>query len=244
MVLYALLLASFITAITSLTLFVKKFKIKINSYKIHLNEFSFGHFKLGLNYSLLRGNEVLSNFSVRYLGQIYYGDLFVAYAHIMYQFYNVFSLLTMSVVSGFQSKITVKTTSDFDKAFFNSSYKKIQKTIFPFAAILIIVLILTSDEILLLIFPKYVSFSMLLIKVGYAGVVFALIQPFVFILIYNNRFTNIIKLNISQYLVMILLFILPAILHDFNQEVWLLLIMISLVLVQGIYAWLNYKDIK
>jgi hypothetical protein len=244
MVLYGLLLASFITAISALVLFGRKFQIEISSYRIYLHHFSFTDFKLGLNYTFLRGNEVLSNFAVRYLGQIYFGDLFVAYAHIMYQFYNIFALLTVSVVSGFQSKVTVKTDNQFNKAFFNLSYKKIQKTVLPFVSLLLLGLIFTSDTILLFLFPKYISFSTLLIKVGFAGMVFAIIQPFVFILVYNNRFTNIVKLNITQYLVMILLFTLPLLLPDFNQQVWFLLVMASLLLVQGVFAWLNYKRIK
>lgn len=242
--LYALLIASLVTSITAIILFIRKFHIKISCYKINLNDFSFEDFKLGMNYTFLRGNEVLSNFAVRYLGKIYFGDLFVAYAHIMYQFYNIFALLTVSVISGFQSKITVKTDSQFNKVFFNRSYTKIQKTILPFVSILLIVLFFTSENILLFLFPKYASFNMLLIKVGFAGMLFAIIQPFVFILVYNNRFTNIVNLNITQYLVMLLLFILPLIIVDFNQEVWFLLVIASLLMVQGTFAWLNYKKIK
>ena len=244
MVFYGLLFASIVTAIVSLSLFIRKFKIKITTYKISINDFSIKEFKLGLNYTFLRGNEVLSNFAVRYLGQIYFGDLFVAYAHIMYQFYNVFSLLTMSVVSGFQSKITVNESNEFTKRFFNLSYGKIQKTILPFAIILLLVFIFTSDNILLLLFPKYISFSGLLIKVGFVGLLFVFVQPFVFILIYNNRFINISNLNITQYFVMLILFILPSLVSNFNQEVWLLSIMTCLILVQGIFACLNYRKIK
>jgi len=241
---YALLFASILTAMIGIILFIKKFDLKFNSYTVSLSEFSFKDFKLGVNYTFLRGNEVLSNFAVRYLGQIYFGDLFVAYAHIMYQFYNIFSLLTMSVVSGLQSKITVKSDIEFNRSFFNISYKKIQKTVLPFVLILIAILILFNEQILIWFFPKFVSYKSLLVKVGFAGLIFAIIQPLVFILVYNNRFINIIKLNYTQYLVMLSLFSLPLVFPNFNQEYWFLLIMISLVVVQGTFAWLNYNNIK
>ncbi len=244
MVIYALLVASLLTATIGLLLFIKKFKIKIKTYKISTKHFSSNDFKLGLNYTFLRGNEVLSNFAVRYLGQIYFGDLFVAYAHIMYQFYNIFSLLTMSTVSGLQSKITVKAMNEFTKEFFNSSYKKIQKTLLPFVVAMFIALVLISNQVLSWFFPKFVSYSGLLLKVGFVGLIFAFIQPLVFILVYNNQFTNIKKLNITQYIVMVILFSLPLVFSNVNEEYWFLLVMISLLLVQGLFAWLNYIRIK
>ena len=243
-VIYALLIASVLTTIVGLLLFVKKFKIKIITYKISLKHFEINDFKLGLNYTFLRGNEVLSNFTVRYLGQIYFGDLFVAYSHIMYQFYNIFSLLTMSTISGFQSKITVKITHKFTKEFINLAYKKIQKTLLPFAILMLIMLSLFSNQILYWFFPKFVSYDILLLKVGFAGIAFTLIQPLVFILVYNNKFINIKKLNFTQYFVMVMLFSLPYVFPNFNQHNWLLLVMVSFVLVQGLFAWLNYTKIK
>lgn len=243
-VFYALLIASLLTAIIGVFLFIKKFKIKIKTYRINSKHFSSNDFKLGINYTFLRGNEVLSNFAVRYLGQIYFGDLFVAYAHIMYQFFNIFSLLTMSTVSGLQSKITVKTNSEFNKDFFKKSYKKIQKTLLPFVIILFITLALISNQVLFLFFPKFVSYNSLLLKVGLIGIVFSIIQPFVFILIYNNQFVNIKKLNFTQYIFMIILFISPLAISNINEQYWFLLVMISLLLVQGIYAWLNYTRLK
>lgn len=210
-VVYALLASSILTASAALILFAKKYKLKIRTFRISTSHFSFKDFRLGLNYTFLRGNEVLSNFAVRYLGQIYFGDLFVAYAHIMYQFFNIFSLLTMSVVSGFQSKLTVKAKEEFNKKFFNLNYKKIELTVLPFVFVLLIVIALFNENVLSWFFPKFVAYSDLMIKVGLAGLVYAIIQPLVFILVYNNRFVNIVKLNITQYLVMIILFSLPLI---------------------------------
>lgn len=243
-ILYALLASSFFTALTGVFLFAKKFNINIKHYKIKLSLFSFKDFKLGISYTILRGNEVLSNFAVRYLGQIYFGDLFVAYAHIMYQFYNIFSLLTMAVVSGFQSKITAKASKEFNKFFIKKSYMRIVKTIFPFIFLLLIVLVLFGNQILLLLFPKFVMYHDLLIKVAFAGLLFAVLQPLIFILVYNNRFINITKLNTFQYIVMILLFGTPLIFANFNDQLWFLLIMISIVIIQGFFASLNYFKTK
>ncbi|WP_369999076.1 hypothetical protein [Winogradskyella sp.] len=150
----------------------------------------------------------------------------------------------MSVVSGFQSKITVKHYKEFSKRFYNTSYKRLLKTILPFVIILLLVLIFASEYILYWFFPKFVNFSNLLIKVGLAGLVFAFIQPFIFVLVYNNRFNNLLALNITQYLIMIALFVLPFFITGINEEYWLLMVMICLILVQGIFAWLNYKEIR
>ncbi len=243
-VMLMLLISLIITAVVCLILFKRKFDLSINSYGISFRDFSIKDFKLGLNYTILRGNEVLSNFGVRYLGQIYFGDLFVAYAHIMYQFYNVFSLLTISVVSGFQSKITVKSDEIITRSFFNKMYRRMVKTLAPFIIALLIVFTMLNDQILLWFFEKYSEYGMLLIKVSLAAVLFAIVQPFVFILIYNKLFSNIIKLNYIQYIVMAIVFTLPIMIPSINEQFWLLLIMTIFVLIQGGFALLNYYKIR
>ena len=244
MIMIALLFSLFVTAIVCVYLFKRKFKIKISNYVIKTSDFSFSDFKLGLNYTILRGNEVLSNFAVRYLGQIYFGDLFVAYAHIMYQFYNIFCLFTMSVISGFQSKITVKSTHKNTRAHFKKMYKKIIITLSPFILVLFLIILLFNNQILLWFFPKYSEFSSLLIKVSLAGVLFVIVQPFVFILIYNKLFSNIIRLNYIQYFIMLIVFSLPIIIPSFDEQYWLLLIMTIFVLIQGGFAQINYNKIR
>jgi hypothetical protein len=201
-------------------------------------------FKLGLNYTILRGNEVLSNFAVRYLGQIYYGDLFVGYAHIMYQFYNLFCLLSVAVVSGFQSKITIKSHEVLTREFFNKMYRKVLKTLLPFVVGLLIVVALLNNQILEWFFPKYASFGGLLIKVSLAGVFFAIVQPFIFIFIYNRLFHNIIRLNVIQYAIMLIMFSLPYFYPNFDEQYWLLLMMTLFVMIQGFFAVLNYNRIR
>lgn len=240
----ALFLSLFITAIVCLVLFKKKFQIKIKSYQLSLKDFSIDYFKLGLNYTFLRGNEFFSNFGVRYLGQIYFGDLFVSYAHIMYQFYNIFALITMSVISGLQSKITVNDIVKFNRIFVKEMYFKILKTVAPFIISAILLIILFNLQILQLFFPKYIQYSFLLIKVSLTGLIFMAIQPLVFILIYNNKVFNIKALNITQYVVMFFVYLIPLLFTNFIEEYWLLMCMTSFIVVQGFYAILNYKTIK
>ena len=240
----ALLFSTVVTVIFCLILFKRKFKLTINSYKISLNDFSFSDFRLGINYTILRGNEVLSNFAVRYLGQIYFGDLFVAYAHIMYQFYNVFTLLTMAVVSGLQSKITVKNINEFSKNFIRKTYVSILKTILPFVVGVIGIILIFNTQILRLFFPRYVAFDSLLVKVSFVGLVFMLIQPLVFILIYNNKITKIKTLNFVQYLVVFAVYLLPLFFVNINEQYWLLIIMLNFILVQGAYAVIKYNRMK
>ncbi len=244
MIIIALFLSILITAVVCLVLFKNKFQIKITKYKLKLKDFSFDFFKLGLNYTFLRGNEFFSNFGVRYLGQIYFGDLFVSYAHIMYQFYNIFALITMSVISGLQSKITVKDTFMFNKVFIREMYFNILKTIAPFVLVTILVIAVFNFQILQLFFPKYIQYNYLLIKVSFTGLIFMIIQPLVFILIYNNKVFNIKTLNITQYGVMLMVYFLPVFFTNFIEQYWLLLCMTSFIIVQGFYAVLNYKTIK
>jgi len=242
-VMLALLISLFLTAIVCLYLFSKKFNISIKSYAVKWSDFSVSDFKLGLNYTVLRGNEVLSNFGVRYLGQIFYGDLFVGYAHIMYQFYNIFCLLSVAVISGLQSKITIKTNEVLTKAFFNKMYRKILSTLVPFVLGLLVVVMLLSEYILEWFFPKYIGYGSLLIKVSLAGVFFAIVQPFIFIFIYNKLFYNIVKLNIIQYSIIAIMFSLPYFYPNFDEQYWLLLIMTLFVFIQGWFAVLNYNRI-
>lgn len=241
---FSLTASLLITAIVCLYLFKNKFHLKIHSYKINLKDFSFEDFKLGLNYTFLRGNEALSNFAVRYLGQIYFGDVFVAYIHIMYQFYNIFNLLTVSVISGFQSKITIRSYEKFSKTFLNKMYIKVVKTILPFSLILFVILVVFGKQILELIFPKQVEYNVLLIKVSLVGLLTTLVQPLVFILIYNNKMSKVLKLNYFQYALMLTLFSMPYFTSFAGEQYWFLMIISSFLIVQGIYSWLIYNNIK
>lgn len=237
----ALLISVLLTAASCFYLFKKKFGINTSSYLIKTTDFSFSYFRLGINYTILRGNEMLSNFAVRYLGKIYFGDLFVAYAHIMYQFYNIFTLLTMAVISGLQSKITVKDVMEFSKDFVQTTYLNIIKTIAPFVLGGIMVIAIFNTEILTLFFSKYVAYDTLLVKVAFVGLVFMLIQPLVFILIYNNQVSRIKTLNFAQYLIVFTVYLTPLFYKNLDEQIWLLTIMVTFILIQGAYALIKYN---
>jgi len=71
-----------------------------------------------------------------------------------------------------------------------------------------------------------------------------LVQPLVFIFIYNNKVYNIRRLNITQYLAMFVIYLLPLVFVQISDQVWLLLTIVSFILIQGFYAILNYKATK
>jgi hypothetical protein len=240
----AIFLTILITAITSLILFKSKFNFKINTFKIRFKDFSFKDFKLGMNYTILRGNEFLSSFCVRYLGQIYFGDIFVSYAHIMYQFYNLFTLITMSVISGMQSKITIKKDFIFDKRFVKETYIKILKTVTPFVFGIILIIILFNSQILGLFFPKYIQYNKLLVRISFIGLIYMVFQPLVFILLYNNKVSNLKLLNFTQYIGITIVYLLPFIFSKFNQQYWLLMAMTIFIIIQGLFAIVSFKTIK
>ena len=239
----ALFLSTLITAIIALILFKIKFKLSIKKYSFNLNDFSLNSFRLGINYTFLRGNDFLSNFGVRYLGQIYFGDVFVSYAHIMYQFYNIFTLITISVISGLQSEITVTKLSSFNKDFIRKTYRELLKTITPFIFGTLIIIILFNTQILSFIFPKYVEYNELLIKVSLTSLLFMLIQPLVFIMIYNNKMANLKTLNVLQYIAITIVYVVPYFFSNFNEEYWLLLVMTIFIVIQGLFSIQNYKRI-
>lgn len=239
----ALFLSTLITAIIALILFKRKFKLSIKKYSFNLNDFSLNSFRLGINYTFLRGNDFLSNFGVRYLGQIYFGDVFVSYAHIMYQFYNIFTLITISVISGLQSEITVTKLSSFNKDFIRKTYRELLKTITPFIFGTLIIIILFNTQILSFIFPKYVEYNELLIKVSLTSLLFMLIQPLVFIMIYNNKMANLKTLNVLQYIAITIVYVVPYFFSNFNEEYWLLLVMTIFIVIQGLFSIQNYKRI-
>ncbi len=240
-IILSLLITVLLTAIVCVVLFKKKFNLQINSYKIQFTDLSIQDFKLGMHYTIMRGTEFFSNFGVRYLGLIYFGDIFVSYAHIMYQFYNVFILISMSVISGMQSKITVSNLTSFNKYFVKKMYFQVLKIIAPFIVFGIAIIIIFKSQILSIFFPKYEDYDDLLVKVSLTGFVFMFIQPFVYILLYNNKVTNIKKINLTQYLTMFVLYLLPRIYTEMNDEYWLLLIMTSFVLIQGLYSIQNIR---
>jgi hypothetical protein len=150
----------------------------------------------------------------------------------------------MAVVSGLQSKITVKNINEFSKNFIRKTYVSILKTILPFVVGVIGVILIFNTQILRLFFPKYVAYDSLLVKVSFVGLVFMLIQPLVFILIYNNKITKIKTLNFVQYLVVFAVYLLPLFFVNINEQYWLLIIMLNFILVQGAYAVIKYNRMK
>ncbi len=243
-IIIAIFITILITATTSLILFKSKFNFKINTFKIRFKDFSFKDLKLGMNYTILRGNDFLSSFCVRYLGQIYFGDIFVSYAHIMYQFYNLFTLITMSVISGMQSKITVKKDLIFDKIFVKQTYSKILKTVIPFVVGIILIIILFNLQILSLFFPRYIQYNELLVKISFMGLIYMVFQPLIFILLYNNKVSNLKLLNFTQYLGITIVYFLPFIFPEFNEQYWLLMAMTIFIIIQGLFAIVSFKTIK
>ncbi len=227
-------LALLITVVVGIWLFLRKFKMLANIELVRMGDFSKDDFKVGLNYSILRGNDVLANFAVRYMGQIFYGSVFVAYSHVMYQFYNIFTLLTISVISGFQSKITLPRSEVFNLDFIKKTYYSIVKPLWPFVLLLSSIIIVFRFEILNLVFPKFVAYDELLIWICVVGIVYAVVQPLIYIIIYNNKFTSIKNANRIQYLV--LGGLLAAVLFDLNQDVWLLSLISIFTLIQGAFC--------
>jgi hypothetical protein len=124
----------------------------------------------------------------------------------------------------------------FNTSFVKKSYKNILKIVAPFTVITIISIYFFKDLILEMFFPKYVAYADLLMKVSLIGLLLMLIQPLVYILIYNKKMMNIHNVNIVQYATMILLFISPSLFMDFSEEIWLLLAMSAFVLVQGLFS--------
>ena len=147
----------------------------------------------------------------------------------------------MSVISGMQSKITVNNLTSFNKYFVKKMYFQVLKTIAPFIVFGVAIIIIFKSQILSILFPKYEDYDDLLVKVSLTGFVFMFIQPFVYILLYNNKVTNIKKINLTQYLTMFVLYLLPWIYIEMNDEYWLLLIMTSFILIQGLYSIQNIR---
>ena len=70
-----------------------------------------------------------------------------------------------------------------------------------------------NSHILGLFFPKYIEYSQLLVKISFVGLIFMIIQPLVFILIYNNKVAFIRLINFIQYLSIVGVYLLPFVLN-------------------------------
>jgi len=237
-----LCLTLFITMIIGVLLFKKKFSLKTPIKIGDISKFSLKDFKEGLNYSFLKGGDVLNSFLIRYLGEIFFGSMFVAYTHILFQFYNIFNIITMSVISGFQSKIVLSNNQKLNFYNFKHYYKLIVKSLWPFSFLLSAVLILFRDQITGFLFPNYIQYSNLLVWVGLIGILLSIIQPYLYILIYNNTFSNIKKAIWTQYLTLILILALPLL--GLQQNIWLFIMMTAFIIIQGIFGILQFKKMK
>ena len=228
-----------IASLISLLAFKKKFNVSFSQIRILRSHLSYDDFKMGFRYTLLRSGEVIYNFAVRYLGKIFFGVLFVSYAHVMIQFFNIFSILTLAVISGLQSKIVLHRATHFTKKVVKKIYLSIIYILSPVIIVAALIFGVLNEDLIRWTFPKFEEFSHLLWWVAITGFIFSIFQPLIYIFIYNNKFPRINRFLIIQYLSLLILIVLPI--FKLNQNIWLFGIMIIFPLCQGIacLAWLK-----
>jgi hypothetical protein len=154
----------------------------------------------------------------------------------MYQFYNVFLLIIISVISGLQSQITIQSNVSFDFQYVVNRYKNILKIVSPFTLCVIVIIYLFKEDILGIFFPKYLAYQELLLKVSLIGVLLMVVLPLVYIFIYNKKMKKLKTINVWQYFVMIIVFSIPLFIKNVDQQIWLLLSMSFFIFVQGIFS--------
>jgi hypothetical protein len=69
-------------------------------------------------------------------------------------------------------------------------------------------------------------------------------QPLVFILLYNNKLSNLKLLNFTQYIGITAVYLSPFILPKFNEQYWLLMAMTIFIIIQGLFSIVSFKTIK
>ncbi|MEL6919164.1 MAG: hypothetical protein AAFO99_15720, partial [Bacteroidota bacterium] len=117
---------------------------------------------------------------------------------------------------------------------------KMIKPLFTFILLLTLVLTVFGRQVLAVLFPKFVAYDYMLYWICIAGLIFALIQPFVFILIYNNKFKGIKRTNTAQYITLGIVLIAPI--FGIHQDVWLIALMSTFILLQGMLAFIFRKN--
>lgn len=95
-----------------------------------------------------------------------------------------------------------------------------------------------------LFFPKYIQYNMLLVRISFIGLIYMVFQPLVFILLYNNKVSNLKLLNFTQYIGITIVYLLPFIFSKFNEQYWLLMAMTIFIIIQGLFAIVSFKTIK
>src|SRR5690606_4676709 len=151
----SIVIAGLIGGLSSIFVFKKKFSInkkQIYGTKLKL---SFSQFKTDLGFSVIKGPTVFLMYAVRFFGFKFFGENMVAETHILIQLYNIFNLMSISIISGFQALIVLGEGTKLNLKKVSSLFKSIQFPSIYVSFGVLLVMFVYSQEILQIIAPNF-----------------------------------------------------------------------------------------
>ena len=141
-------------------------------------------------------------YAFRFFGLKFYGEQMVAETHILLQQFNMFSLVSISIVSGFQSRIVLAAKQELNKKWIWSTYRKIQTPTIYLAFLVLASILLFTKDLLGLIAPQY-DYLVLELRITCVFIAFFLLfNPLFYLFFMNKRVAYRRRVTLALYIVL------------------------------------------
>lgn len=193
-------------------------------------------------FTILKGFTDFTMYAFRYFGMLFYGSQMVAETHILIQQYNIFSLVSISIISGFQSKIVLTEDQKITKNWLISTYKTIQNPTLFLAALVLLMIFVFAKEVLLLIAPEFSYLVFELRMTLFLITLFFLFNPLFYLFFMNKRVVYRRRITLALYVVLAVMVSLGELIE--NWRIWFFSLLALLVMFPFIFSVFNLFSLK
>ena len=193
-------------------------------------------------FTILKGFTDFTMYAFRYFGMLFYGSQMVAETHILIQQYNIFSLVSISIISGFQSKIVLTEDQKITKNWLISTYKTIQNPTLFVAALVLLLIFVFAKEVLMLIAPEFSYLVFELRMTLFLITLFFLFNPLFYLFFMNKRVVYRRRITLALYVVLAVMVSLGELIE--NWRIWFFSLLGLLVMFPFIFSVFNLFSLK
>lgn len=220
------------------------FKKHLNINFLSFEKFNFSILKFWFfnKFTLLRGITVFVLYLSRQFGDYYYGERMVAETHLLLIFFNIFTLISISIIGAFQNEIVLQKDAVFNRKVFLKIYKKITLPVLYFVLSFAALLIFFSKEVLLIIAPKYAHLKTQFIYMVLLVILYFIVNPIFYFFYMNNKIINFKSFIIQGYLFLIIVVVSGMVIE--NYWIWFFAIISPIVIIPTLVSINSLINLK
>lgn len=238
----AIVIAGFCGTLCGILVFRKKMQaygVRLKREKPRLN---FRDFLLNTEFSILKGLTVFTMYAFRFFGMRFYGDQMVAETHVLLQQFNMFSLVSISIISGFQSKIVRKAEEIIDRPWLKSTYKTVQFPTLCLSLAGLFVFFIFAENVLKLIAPEFAYLvPELRITIGVIAL-FLIFNPLFYLFFMNKKVAYRRRVTVVLYAMLGLMISLGNFIE--NWRIWFFGLLGLLVLFPLVFSVISLMNLR